>query len=73
MKFAADKYALTAKDDKTMLCKKSLLSKELPQRKTIHITYVTTFGLDHNPYWNNVQAEVTLNDLFYDSFNHSTI
>ena len=73
MKFAADKYALTAKDDKTMLCKKSLLSKELPQRKTIHITYVTTFGLDHNPYWNNVQAEVTLNDLFYDSFNHSTM
>ena len=64
MKFAADKYTLTAKDDKAMLCKKNTLSQELPQRKAIHIIYVTTFGLAQNSYWNNVQAEATLDDLF---------
>ena len=64
MKFSVDKYTLTAKDDKAMLGKKNSLGQDIPKRKTIHITYVTTFGLAHNHYWNNIQAEVTLDDLF---------
>ena len=64
MKFAAEPYTLTAKDDKAMQSKKSAFVQEFPKRKALHITYVTTFGLVHNPYWNNVQSEVTLDDLF---------
>ncbi len=64
MKFAAGKYALTAIDDNSMTAKKASLCEAIPRRKTIHVTYVTTFGLEHNAYWNNVQAEVTLDDLF---------
>ena len=64
MKFAAGKYSLTAKDDDAMSSKRKALALELPRRKSLHITYVTTFGLEHNAYWNNVQSEVTLDDLF---------
>ena len=64
MKFSAEKYTLTAKDDNAMLAQKNMLAQMLPQRKAIHVTFVTTFGLTHNAYWNNVQAEITLDDLF---------
>ena len=30
----------------------------------IHLTVVTANGLAHNMYWNNVQSEITLDDLF---------
>ena len=64
MKFAADKYTLTGKDDMAMAGKAAALRQIIPQRKSLHVTYVTTFGLTHNSYWNNVQSEVTLDDLF---------
>jgi len=25
---------------------------------------VTTYGVEHNAYWNDVQSEVTMDDLF---------
>jgi hypothetical protein len=25
---------------------------------------ITTYGVKHNEYWNNIQSEVTMNDLF---------
>ena len=33
-------------------------------RKALHQTLVTTFGVAHNAYWNNIQNEVTMDDLF---------
>ena len=33
-------------------------------RKSVHVTYVTTYGLKKNSYAKNVQSEVTLDDLF---------
>ncbi len=35
-------------------------------KRIIHVTMVTANGLAHNVYWNNVQSEVTLDDLFRD-------
>ena len=32
--------------------------------KAVHNTLITTFGVKHNAYWNNIQSEVTLEDLF---------
>ncbi len=64
MKFAAEPYLLTANDDRAMQSKRSALAEVFPRRKALHVTYVTTFGLVHNSYWNNVQSEVTLDDLF---------
>ncbi|MBR0460021.1 MAG: ATP-binding protein [Victivallales bacterium] len=64
MKYAADKYAITAKDNTALMQKKEAFLQQMPRRKACHITMVTTFGLVHNAYWNNVQSEITLNDLF---------
>ena len=33
-------------------------------QKAIHLTFVTSRGLARNSYWNDVQSEVTLDDLF---------
>ena len=33
-------------------------------QKALHLTFVTSRGLVHNSYWNTVQSEVTLDDLF---------
>ena len=64
MKFALSQYTPAVKDNEAMLGKKESLARKLPPRKSVHLTYVTTFGLAHNEYWNNVQCEVTLDDLF---------
>ena len=34
------------------------------KNKSVHLTMVTTCGLAHNTYWNDVQSEVVLDDLF---------
>ncbi|MDR1653428.1 MAG: ATP-binding protein [Prevotellaceae bacterium] len=33
-------------------------------RKAIHTTLITTYGVKHNEYWNNIQSEVAMDDLF---------
>lgn len=30
----------------------------------MHITMVTTYGVRHNEYFNDIQSQVTLDDLF---------
>ena len=34
--------------------------------RNLDFTMLTTFGVSHNEYWNMVQNEVTMNDLFRD-------
>ena len=36
-------------------------------RCSLHLTMLTTFGVSHNEYWNIVQNEVTMDDLFGNS------
>ena len=64
MKFCSDEYAITAEDAMSMRRKKEVFRRESATRKAIHVTYVTTFGLKRNAYANDVQSEVSLNDLF---------
>ena len=33
-------------------------------RKTIHLTMVTSFGVERNEGWQNIQSEVVMDDLF---------
>ncbi len=44
--------------------KKLVLKEETATRKAVYVTYVTTEGLVRNSYANDVQSEVTLDDLF---------
>ena len=64
MKFSAKEYAITSADDASMRNKKAAFKRETRTRKAVHVTYVTTFGLKRNAYANDVQSEVTLDDLF---------
>jgi hypothetical protein len=38
--------------------------EETKTRKTVHITFITTYGVKYNEYKGNIQSEVTMDDLF---------
>ena len=66
MKYSKDLYAIDADEDRKIARRVAAFDKEFRGKKTIHVTLVTAHGLAHNTYWNNVQSEVTLDDLFQD-------
>ena len=63
-KYVNSEYTLTASDAADLERKKDVFVQETGTRKSIHMTMITTFGLNHNAYKNEVQSEVTLDDLF---------
>jgi len=64
MKYAESEFIIDKKQDENLRNKKSAFINEAKIRKTVHTTMVTTYGVKRNEYWNNVQSEVTMNDLF---------
>ena len=50
-----------AKDLKNKLDAYKELSKD---KRTLHLVMVTTCGVAHNSYYNMIQNEVTMDDLF---------
>jgi len=63
-KFSNKPYALTEQDVDDLKRKKEVFLEETKKRKSIHMTMITANGLAHNAYRNEIQAEITLNDLF---------
>lgn len=64
MKFASGKYTITKSYDEVLRNKRIRFIEETRTRKAIHITMVTTYGLTRNAYCNNIQSEVTADELF---------
>ena len=64
MKFSDGKYTITKAYDEILRNKKSRLIEETKTRKAVHITMVTACGLTRNAYCNDIQSEVTAEDLF---------
>ena len=64
MKFADDVYTLTKKDFESMKHKRAAFRFATGTKRAVHLTVVTTDGLVHNSYRNEIQKELTLNDLF---------
>jgi hypothetical protein len=64
MKFANTEFVIDKKTDENLRNKKAAFTAETKTRKAVHITMVTTYGVKRNEYWNNIQSEVTMNDLF---------
>jgi len=64
MKYAQDQYSIDAKTAASLSQKLETFRCVSKTRKALHLTLVTSSGLVHNAYWNSVQAEVTLDDLF---------
>jgi len=44
--------------------KRGAFIEETHTKKSVHITMITTYGIKHNEYLNNIQSEVLLDDLF---------
>jgi hypothetical protein len=63
-KYANKPYVLTDKDAIDLERKKDVFLRETGTKKSIHTTMITANGLAHNAYRNDIQAEITLDDLF---------
>ena len=64
MKFNELPHVITRQEYDSVMNKKLALKRELPSRKSVHIVYVTTFGIERNQYREAIQADITLEDLF---------
>jgi len=63
-KFSVGKFAITADYEKKLRNKLAVFAKETRSKKALHLTMVTTYGLERNKYAGLVASEVTLDDLF---------
>ncbi len=65
MKFYNSAYTITKQDYLNLKNKVNELQKETKTRKTIFITFITTFGIQQNEYSNElVRNSIVLDDLF---------
>ena len=64
MKFSDGPHAISKQESEDVRRRKLVLKEETSTRKAVYVTYVTTEGLVRNSYANDVQSEVTLDDLF---------
>ena len=63
-KYANNEYVIDKKTDENLRNKRTAFIYETKTKKSIHTTMITTYGVKHNEYWNNIQSDITLKDLF---------
>ena len=66
MKYSSGPYAIDKAEDSRLVEKAETFRAVSKTQKAIHLTFVTSRGLVRNFYWNDVQSEVTLDDLFHE-------
>jgi len=64
MKWSQKPFVLDKHECGKLLNRVEAFREVLPKSRSIHLTLVTTCGLMHNVHWNNVQSEITLDQLF---------
>lgn len=64
MKFANAPFTIDKAYAESLLNKIESFRSAVAPRQTLHLTLLTTYGVAHNEYWNMVQNEVTMDDLF---------
>jgi len=65
IKYATKAFVITKSYDENLRNKRGVFIEETRTKKSVHITMITTYGVKHNEYWNNIQSELLLDDLFY--------
>ncbi len=63
MKYSSSEYAISGDYDLRLRNKVAALQQDGQQRKAIHLTMITTLGLQRNAYAGDIQSQVTLMDL----------
>jgi len=64
MKFSNKELVITKSYDENLRNKRCAFIEETNTKKSVHITMITTYGIKHNEYRNNIQSEVLLDNLF---------
>ena len=64
MKYAATEYEISAQEHDKMLHRRSAYVKDMKFNGSAFLTLVSPHGAKKNEYWNDIQSEVTLDDLF---------
>ena len=64
LKFYSDDFTVDRNYYRLMMRRQELLSNEIPKRKAIHNTLITTYGLAYNEYSGVFSRVITLDDLF---------
>ena len=64
MKYASELFVIDKRYDEILRNKRGAFRSEIKNKKSIHTTLITTYGIKHNEYWGNIQSEVTMVDLF---------
>lgn len=64
MKFYSNEFHITKSEDQKLRNRIEALKKEIPARKNIHLTIITSFGLAEGKYNGAVQKTITIDDLF---------
>jgi hypothetical protein len=63
-KFTAEPYKLTESDADDFKRKRAVFIEESGTKKSIHLTMISSNGLVQSAYRNDIQSEITLDDLF---------
>ena len=64
MKFSQKEYAIDKEEYVKIRNRIEAVREKIGAKRPIHLTVETANGLAHNMYRNNVQSEITLDDLF---------
>ena len=64
MKFSNKPFTIDKEYQRNLLNKIESVQEYTNHKKTIILTMITTFSIEHNGYWNIVQKEVTIDNLF---------
>ena len=64
IKFYSSPFAIDKQYDAILRERVQYLIEQVPKKKTVHLTFIASFGLKTNEYSGQVQSVVTLDDLF---------
>ena len=59
-----EQYVLSDDEDRNLVNKREAYIRDTGTTSAVHLTMVTVNGVRHNAAWNDIQSEVTLDDLF---------
>ncbi len=64
IKFAKAEYEISVEYDKALQQKAEIFRTKTKTKKGVTIVMITSFGLKHNPWANDIQRQLTIDDLF---------
>ncbi|MDR2556728.1 MAG: AAA family ATPase [Bacteroidales bacterium] len=64
VKYSNSLFTIDKNYDENLRNRKELFREKTKTTKALHLTMLTTYGIKHNEYYNNIQSEIILDDLF---------